>query len=125
MATGRFGSKVRYWELTRVSYCWHIGLLNPGDLVCHRCDVQICVNPRDLFPGSHLVNNQDRSMKGRSARAMGSDNPNSVLSWMERLEIWRRWRSGRVTQEQLARQYDVSSSTINEEIKAWVEGRRQ
>jgi hypothetical protein len=48
----------------RLSYCHFKG--NPGNqLVCHRCDNPLCVNPGHLFLGDHSINALDASNKGR------------------------------------------------------------
>lgn len=41
------------------------GAIPQGLLVCHRCDVKRCVNPRHLFLGSAQANTDDMKTKGR------------------------------------------------------------
>lgn len=51
----------------RVAYQMAYGPIRKSDLVCHRCDVRDCINPRHLFTGSHKDNTQDMLEKGRHA----------------------------------------------------------
>lgn len=36
-------------------------------LICHTCDVRLCVNPDHLWKGTAAQNNEDRDLKGRNA----------------------------------------------------------
>lgn len=62
---GRFrvGRKTRI--ASRVSYEMYIGKLGDNEIVCHRCDNPICVNPSHLFCGSYRDNARDRDAKMR------------------------------------------------------------
>lgn len=51
----------------RVAFELRVRPLLAGELVCHRCDNPPCCNPAHLFVGTHLDNNRDRHVKGRSA----------------------------------------------------------
>jgi HNH endonuclease len=46
------------WQLTR-------GPIKDGLMVCHRCDVKLCVNPDHLFLGTGSENARDSVQKGR------------------------------------------------------------
>lgn len=47
------------WELAH-------GSIPPGLMVCHRCDMKLCVNPDHLFLGTAKDNNNDAFNKGRN-----------------------------------------------------------
>lgn len=54
-------------------YSWSAfrGAISEGLLVCHRCDVEPCVNPAHLFTGTQWDNMGDAARKGRTASGDG------------------------------------------------------
>ncbi len=52
----------------RVAYAETHGEIPAGMLLCHRCDVRLCVNPDHMFIGTQIDNMQDMSKKGRHFR---------------------------------------------------------
>jgi hypothetical protein len=68
-------------------YAWEVtnGPIPDGLIVCHRCDVPLCVNPAHLFLGTHKDNAQDRERKGRGI--YGERHPRAKLGRLEVAEI--------------------------------------
>jgi hypothetical protein len=50
----------------RVSWELHNGAIPDGLLVCHHCDVKLCIRPDHLFLGTHLDNARDYHAKRRA-----------------------------------------------------------
>lgn len=73
---GRIGSKTngQYGVLDfegkailahRAAYeCW-VGPIPDGNVLMHRCDTPLCINPEHLTPGTQRENLADRDSKGR------------------------------------------------------------
>jgi hypothetical protein len=104
------------------------GCILPGYFVCHRCDNRLCVNPAHLFVGTPMDNTRDMVMKGRQARGErcahpmpGSQNGRSRLSESEVIDIRRRYEAGRITQRELAAEYNVPQARISSVVlrKTW------
>lgn len=99
----------RAQRANRVSFELFNGPLEPGQVVCHRCDNPSCVNPDHLFSGTRLENNRDAVIKDRHPR--GERNGQSRLSVDDVLAI----RSMRGTpQATIARQFKIHQSTVSD-----------
>jgi hypothetical protein len=112
---GRFGltsTNVEYshraaWRLMR-------GPIPARTLVCHTCDVRLCVNPDHLFLGSHHDNMRDASNKGRvviprASYCSDQTHQPAKLTNAQALAIRQSQDSLRV----LARRYGVSKSAVH------------
>lgn len=71
--------KVRH-TTHRAAYTTFIGPIPAGMMVCHRCDVKICVNPDHLFLGTGFDNMADCARKGRNARKLTDDEVRQIRS---------------------------------------------
>jgi hypothetical protein len=111
---GRFGMSTGHVDFAhRASWRLHHGPIPSGKLVCHRCDVRLCVNPAHLFLGSHAENMQDASRKGRivlPSASYASDETHQVakLTNAQVLEI----RNTPPGTRGLAKKFGVSRSAI-------------
>jgi Autographiviridae endonuclease len=54
----------------RIAWQLFKGPIPTGKIVCHKCDVRICVNPEHLFLGSQQDNMNDCKSKGRMPRGV-------------------------------------------------------
>ncbi len=64
----------------RFSFAHFNGPLKSSALVCHKCDVPSCVNPKHLWAGTHSENSLDSVAKGRWVNNKGSRHGMSKLS---------------------------------------------
>lgn len=90
----------------RVAYEMFNGAVPSDKCVCHRCDVQLCVNPDHLFLGTHDDNQKDKARKGRGPR--GEINGATNLT----KEIVLAVRASNLPGKHLAKQYGVTYKTI-------------
>lgn len=95
----------------RVYYERHVGEIPEGMVICHGCDVPLCVNPAHLFAGTMMDNMRDRDSKGRGGTARGSENRNAKLNEAQVREIRAAIAQGHDVRE-LGSRYGVSTHTI-------------
>lgn len=96
----------------RFSYQLHNGIIIPNKkiLVCHKCDVRLCVAPDHLFLGTHKENTQDMLLKNREAR--GEKTGTSKLKESDVITIRKLLIDG-IEGKEIAKQFNVSKSTIS------------
>jgi hypothetical protein len=99
---------------------------NTNLCVCHRCDNPACVNPSHLFLGSHKENMRDMAAKKRDGShtkpeklCRGEDHGCTTLTSDQVIAI-RSPSSERFSQRQLAKQFNVSQSTIGNILRRYV-----
>lgn len=105
---------------SKVSYELHIGKVDAGLCVLHKCDNRRCVNPWHLFLGTRADNSADMVAKDRERR--GEAHPNHKLTIDDVRNIRALIISGSSSQGQLARKYGVNQSCISRiaNKKRWV-----
>ena len=100
----------------RISYLITYGTIPKGLCVLHRCDNKKCVNPQHLFLGTHKDNAIDAARKGRLSNR-GETHPSARLTSADVLAIRSLWRSGKVTQKQIADQFRVTEDHVGDIVR--------
>lgn len=85
-------------------------------LVCHRCDVPLCVNPEHLFIGTTQDNWDDMYRKKRWVHVLGSKTGRSKFTAEQVTSIRKRVAAGE-TQRSIAREYGVHYRSIFNIVK--------
>jgi hypothetical protein len=118
---GQLGRYGRSAYAHRVSWEIHKGPIPHGMIICHKCDVPLCVNPDHLFMGTQADNVADMISKGRkrSGCLRGSKNPVSKLDERDVPKI-RKMSSEGMGVREIAPFFGVSKSTIHNVVsKKW------
>lgn len=97
----------------RISYELYKGKIPKGFLVCHKCDIPACVNPKHLFLGTDQDNANDKCRKNRLAPAVGSKHGNAKLTEQQVLKIRKLVSKRLYSQAEIAKRYKVSPLTIS------------
>lgn len=95
-------------------YSWYLthGNIPPNKDVLHKCNVRLCVNPEHLYIGTALDNARDRTRAGVITGNQGEARYNHKLTELQVKQIRRLYTSG-ITQEDIAKQYNVSRPLIS------------
>lgn len=93
---------------SRLAFLIYRGPIPEGMLVCHRCDLPLCVNPDHLWLGTNADNLADMKAKGRSA--YGERCAQSKLTISDVQEI----RSYSLGSVEAAKKFGVTKRTIND-----------
>ena len=95
-----------------VSWVLAYGDIPDGLWVLHKCDTPACIRPEHLFLGTQTDNMQDAAQKGRvKGGKRGEGAGSNKLKEYEVLEIREMMKNG-VPQNEIARRYSVSPTTI-------------
>lgn len=115
---GQFWYEGRNHTAHRISYLLFVGAIEEGNVVCHRCDVRHCVNPKHLFIGTQAVNIDDKVSKDRQAKGVGHGN--AVLTDAT-VRMIRQLHAAGHTQASIARTFRVSRSNVHQIVhrQAW------
>lgn len=104
---GRIRFNGKNWNVHRLLWELENGPIPNGFILCHKCDIGFCCNPKHLFLGTHQDNANDKIAKGRQPR--GEDSGGSKLLTSEVIEI----RNSDEPSIVLAEKYGVDDSTIS------------
>lgn len=97
----------------------YFGPIPSGLQVLHTCDIRNCVYPGHLFLGTQLDNMRDKVNKKR--QAVGDKHGRAKMTNRQAQECLDAWRTGTISQGQLAKKYGVVQTTIGDLVnrKTW------
>lgn len=77
---GNFHYNKTLYLTHRAAYEIFKGPIPDGMMVCHTCDVKICINPEHLFLGTSFDNMADMARKGRQSRKLTDEDVRQIRS---------------------------------------------
>jgi hypothetical protein len=107
---GRFWLNGRLWRAHRIAYELTYGPIPAGLMVCHTCDNPPCCRPEHLFPGTSLVNMQDKMAKGRGNTGVKNGHARLTPALVE--AIRHRYATGNISYGKLADEFGLESSHV-------------
>jgi hypothetical protein len=117
---GAIGLKKWKFMAHRLSFLLEHGEIPDGLLVCHTCDVRLCVRPTHLFLGTYQENTADARLKGRllgaHAPTHGAQHPNAKLTDDMVHELRRRFQRGDGPGV-LAKDYGIARSNVYQIVR--------
>lgn len=110
--------------LSRLIYKKHYGIIrfNKGEQVNHKCGNSMCLNIEHLYLGTQRENMKDRQIAGRSNKGKTWKIPIEKIRFVkltiqDTKEIKALYISGRYTQRELGKMYNVSQPRIVKILK--------
>jgi hypothetical protein len=95
----------------RYSYELHVGPIEDGAMILHRCDTPPCVNPAHLRAGTRQDNADDWVRRG--VGPAGSRREPIKITQEIAQKIRLRYLAGGVTHRQLAKEFRINRSTVS------------
>jgi hypothetical protein len=96
----------------RFSWSLANGPIEPGLLVCHKCDNPPCVRPDHLFLGTHKKNMEDMVSKGRRNHVVGEQNPRAKLTKDDVYKIRELHKTGKYNYLELGSLFNTDNTNI-------------
>ena len=104
------------WEKAhRFSWMMNFGSIPSGRVVCHRCNMKLCVRPDHLYVATSRENTLDAMRDGLCP--IGEKHGMAKLTESQVKEIRLMFESGDITKAKLSRTYGVSEMQITRIIK--------
>lgn len=101
------GTAIR--KVHRLSYVrFHGPIPEALPIICHRCDIRLCLNPDHLFAGTISGNNADKVAKGRMVMPRGVDSATSKLTENDVYEI----RAAIGRQKDIGASFGISQAAV-------------
>jgi len=116
---GEFGIKRKIYMAHKISWELVNGEVPDNLCVLHKCDNPACVNPKHLFLGTRIENNNDKVTKGRQAK--GEKHGMSKLNEEQVRKIRELYLTGNYSQSKLGQLFNVQEAAIQKIVnyKTW------
>ena len=118
---GRASIYRKSFSAHRVSYFLNKGVDPKDEIIMHKCDNPICVNPEHLSLGSNKDNTNDMMSKSRGSKQFQSGESHILSKLTNKDIIDIRKKSGRLPQKEIAGIYNVDQALISRIVnrKLW------